>query len=65
MGTKRWSLKPGSEPSIFDWSCQESRRKSPRKRLLFTPSDAVTVDSETQGEHVYFREPLLEQEVNY
>ena len=65
MGTKRWSLKPGSEPSIFDWSCQESRRKSPRKRLLFTPSDAVTVDSETEGQHVYFCEPLLEQEVNY
>ena len=60
-GTKRWSLKPVSEPSLFDLSCQESRIKSPRKRLLFT----VTVDSETGGEHVYCCEQLLQQEVNY
>ncbi|XP_052212157.1 uncharacterized protein LOC127831206 [Dreissena polymorpha] len=37
LGSKRWTLEPGVEPSVFNWS-KVSERKPPKNRLPLSPS---------------------------
>lgn len=58
--TKRWTLKQGCEPSIFNWSSEKSARKSPRKRLpLPSATNKLTLgDENSESAYMYECEPL-------